>query len=47
MNVTIGEVLNTEDLTPSEPKKSVAPKQKTTLLYEEDEEEEDYKFNFL
>ena len=47
MNVTIGEVLNTEEVTPNKPLKSVAPKQKTNPLYEEDEEEEDYKFNFL
>jgi hypothetical protein len=47
MSVTIGEVLNTEEIIHNEPIKPVALKQKTNVLYEEDEEEEDYKFNFL
>ncbi|MEE2744640.1 MAG: hypothetical protein VYD54_12075 [Bdellovibrionota bacterium] len=47
MDVTIGEVLNTEEVTLAETKQNVAPKTKSEEKDEEDVESEDYKFNFL
>ena len=47
MDVTIGEVLNTEEVTQAETKQDVAPKAKTEERDEDDVESEDYKFNFL
>ena len=47
MDVTIGEVLNTEEVTQAETKQNVAPKAKAEERDEDDVESEDYKFNFL